>query len=87
MADTQPRERRKTGLVPAVDFVGAPRVATVTFAQAYPDANYSIAITGVDARSWTYQTKTAAGFVINTNANQALTGEVSWQTFYQGETL
>jgi len=75
----------KAGIILAVTFTGTPRKAAVTFTTAYVDAEYAINITGIDARSWTYETKSAAGFTINTNANKALTGEVSWECVYKGE--
>jgi hypothetical protein len=55
------------------------------FATALPDANYSISISGVDGRTWTYSNKTATGFTINTNSSVALTGEVSWIIITTGE--
>lgn len=75
----------KSGIIAAGSFTGTPRKAAVTFSSAYLDASYAIAVTGVDARSWTYESKTASGFTINSNAAKALTGEVSWECSYQGE--
>lgn len=86
-ARTQPRGRQKAGIVAAGSFTGTPRKATVTFAAAYPDANYAIAITGADGRAWVYESVAAGSFVINSQANAALTGDVRWETMYQGETL
>lgn len=76
----------KSGIVANTAFTGSPdKKATVTFSTPYPNTNYSIEIVGVDIRSWTYESKTVNGFVINSNANQALTGEVSWVTRSVGE--
>lgn len=75
----------KAGQVAAASFTGTPRKATVTFGTAFASTAYTIAITGSDARSWTYESKTAAGFTISSNANAALTGEVSWQATQTGE--
>lgn len=75
----------KRGLVSAVSFSGSPLKATVSFGTAFPDTNYAIKITGVDERVWTYETKTAGGFVINANAAFALSGEVSWSAEAIGE--
>lgn len=86
-ATTQPRGRTKAGIIAAGSFSGNPKKATVTFASAYPSATYSIAITGADGRSWVFESVTAAGFVINSQANTALTGNVHWATLYNGETL
>jgi hypothetical protein len=77
--------RTKSGVVAAVTFTGSPKKATVTFSAAFPSTAYSINITGADARSWTIESKLASSFVINANANQALTGEVSWQAQLNGE--
>lgn len=80
------RQIRKAGVVTAGTFSGNPKKATVTFTEAFQDTNYAIVIVGIDARSWTYESKAAGSFVINTNANTALTGEVSWAALYNGET-
>ena len=77
----------KSGTVAAVSFTGAPRTATVTFSTPFPNTNYSITVLGVNSRSWSFKSKTANGFVINTNANTALTGEVTWQCISHGETV
>lgn len=76
----------KGGTIAALSFTGSPRKATVTFAVPYPSTNYNITVTGEDGRSWKYENKTVNGFTINTQANAALTGEVSWQTFLNQET-
>jgi len=69
----------KAGIVPALSFTGSPKVATVVFAVSFSSANYTITLTGVDRRSWSYQDKSSGGFTINANANASLTDEVSWQ--------
>jgi hypothetical protein len=76
----------KCGSVAAVSFTGSPRKATVTFATARANANYGIQICGTDVRSWSWESKTASGFVINSNANAALTGPVDWEISSYGET-
>ncbi len=75
----------KTGVVAAASFTGSPRTATVTFATAMSSTNYSITVTGSTARTWSYQSKTVNGFVINANSATALTGEVSWKAISNGE--
>lgn len=77
----------KSGTVAAGSFTGAPRTATVTFGTAFPNTNYSIAITGANSRSWSFQTKATTGFVINSNANAALSGEVLWTCISHGESV
>lgn len=75
----------KAGRVAAGTFTGSPKKATVTFAAAFSSTNYSVNITGLDGRTWTIESKVAASFVINSNANQALTGDVHWQAQTDGE--
>ena len=75
----------KSGVVLAGSFAGSPRIATVTFTTPYANTNYSISITGGNNRTYTYQTKTINGFVINTNANTVLTADVTWSTIESGE--
>jgi hypothetical protein len=77
----------KSGNVAASAFTGAPRTASVTFVTPMPNTNYAITITGEDSRSWRYQNKTVNGFTINSGANGALTGEVSWIAISNGETV
>ena len=76
---------KKVGLVPAILFVGSPRKYTVVFATPMPAITYGVFISGEDERSWTIESKTVNGFIINSNANQALTGNVSWSAFAVGE--
>ena len=79
--------RTKSGNIAPGTFAGNPKKATVTFATNYPSLSYSIFITGFDARFYTYESKLVGGFVINCNANQVLTGDVHWETVYNGEDL
>jgi len=77
----------KAGGIAGASFTGAPRKATVTFGTAFPNTNYSIHITGANSRSWSWESKTVNGFVINANANAALSGEVTWTCTSYGETV
>ena len=77
----------KSALVAAGSFAGNPKKYTVTFGTAFASTNYTISIIGVDSRTWSYESKTSAGFVINTHANAVLTGEVSWTCINTGETV
>lgn len=74
----------KAGTVASGSFTGSPRKATVTFGTAFPSTSYAITITGIDARTWTYESKTTGGFTINANAASALSGEVSWIAIASG---
>jgi hypothetical protein len=71
--------------VAAGSFAGTPKKATVTFTTAFADTSYDITITGTDVRSWSWESKVAGSFVINTNANTAPTGDVDWQAIHAGE--
>lgn len=70
---------KKSGTVAAGSFSGNPKKATITFAAPMSSDTYPINITGADPRIWTYESTTSAGFIINANANAALTGVVSWE--------
>jgi hypothetical protein len=70
----------KSGVALPGFFAGTPKKATITFAVPYPDTNYSVHLTGTDGRIWSYENKTANGFVINSNSNVTPTSEVSWRT-------
>ena len=63
----------------ATSFSGNPKKASVTFTNPMPDTDYTITISSADARVWTFESKTINGFTLNSNSNQALTGEVHWQ--------
>ena len=76
--DVGPPNNLKSGTVLPTSFSGSPLKATVTFATAFENANYSILITGIDARSFTYEVKATTGFTINSNAALALTSNVDW---------
>jgi hypothetical protein len=74
----------KAGVVASGSFSGNPKKATVSFTTAFGSTNYAISIVGIDARTWTYESKAVGGFVINANANAALSGEVSWTAILTG---
>lgn len=77
----------KSGTIAAGSFVGTPRVSAVTFSTPFANTNYSIAISGANSRSWSFQAKATTGFTINSNANGALSGEVTWTAIDYGETV
>ena len=68
----------KAGKKIFTDFAGNPKIATVTFATPFADANYSVGIIGVDARAWSVQSQLAGSFVIDSGSNVAPTGDVGW---------
>jgi co-chaperonin GroES (HSP10) len=75
----------KYGIIAPGSFSGNPKKATVVFDEPFPSSNYMINITGQDGRSWRYESKTASGFIINSQANQSLSGEVSWLAYSNEE--
>lgn len=76
---------QKSGVVASGSFSGNPKKATVTFATAFADANYSVSIIGIDSRSWSIESVVAGSFIINARANGVLTGNVYWIATKHGE--
>ena len=71
--------RSKAGWITYTSFVGDPKKAPVVFDIPFLDANYGIVVSsGKDSRSFSIESQTKNGFVINTNANQAITDRVFW---------
>ena len=68
----------KSGTISAVSFTGNPKRYTVSFASPFSDTNYSVQVTGTDNRTFTWQSKTTTGFVVNINTSGLLTGNVDW---------
>jgi len=68
----------KSGEVVNSSFTGNPKNTVVSFSPAFPNTNYSVVITGGDARSWTVENKTTSSFVINSNSNTSLENSVYW---------
>jgi len=79
---------RKSGSVSPSQWVGNPRKFTVVFDKPFPiGRDYSIEIGAAsDGRTWTFENKTEAGFVINSNAFAGITGQVTWSASLMEET-
>jgi hypothetical protein len=75
----------KSNVVANTGFGGTPLTASVTFATAFPNTNYAVTVTGEDARIWNISSKTAAGFIIESNSSVALTGNTFWHATGYGE--
>lgn len=75
----------RIGSIPFGSFAGTPKKATVVFTTPMADDQYAIALAEMDARTVTYESKTALGFVINLNANTVPTGSVDYVAFPYGE--
>jgi hypothetical protein len=73
-----PISQPKAGSGSAASFGGTPLTSSISFGTAFSNNNYAVTVTGEDARSWTLQSKTSAGFTINSNSSVALTGPVYW---------
>jgi hypothetical protein len=68
----------KSGYITNTFFTGTPLTYTVTLSSAFPNAGYSVVVTGGDARSWTIENLTAEGFKVNSNSNTLLTSDTYW---------
>jgi len=68
----------KAGSASIASFGTSPLTSSVTFGSAFANNNYAVTVTGEDARAWTIQSKTSAGFQINSNSDTTLTGPVYW---------
>ena len=81
----------KAGVVANSSFAGNPLVASVAFTTPFPaGASVVVQLSGQDARVWSYTltviSGAVTGFAINSNAETALTGSVSWVATTAGET-
>lgn len=70
----------KADRILAGNFAGTPKKANVVFSAPYPDNDYAVLISAADERTFTIESKTAAGFTVNSNADAAIAGEVLWLT-------
>jgi hypothetical protein len=68
----------KSGVVSNTTWTGTPLNYQVIFTSAFPNTNYSVTITGGDARAWTVESVTASGFIINSNSNTGLLYSTYW---------
>ena len=68
----------KSGIVSNSIFTGTPLNYQVNFTSAFPNTNYSVTVTGGDARVWTVESVTVNGFIINSNSNTGLLYPTYW---------
>jgi len=68
----------KSGIVSNTTWTGTPLNYQVSFTSAFPSTNYSVTVTGGDARSWTVESVTVNGFIINSNSNTGLLYPTYW---------
>ena len=68
----------KSGIVSNTTWTGTPLNYQVSFTSAFPSSNYSVTVTGGDARVWTIESVTVNGFIINSNSNTGLLYPTYW---------
>lgn len=68
----------KSGVVSNSIFTGTPLNYQVIFASPFINTNYSVTVTGGDARVWTVESVTVNGFIINSNTNTGLLYPTYW---------
>ena len=68
----------KSGIVSNTTWTGTPLNYQVSFISAFPSSNYSVTITGGDARVWTVESVTVNGFIVNSNSNTGLLYSTYW---------
>ena len=68
----------KSGIVSNSTFTGTPLNYQVLFSSAFPNTNYSVTVTGGDARVWTVESITVNGFIVNSNSNTGLLYPTYW---------
>ena len=68
----------KSGVVSNSIFTGTPLNYQVIFTSPFINTNYSVTVTGGDARVWTIESVTVNGFIINSNTNTGLLYPTYW---------
>jgi hypothetical protein len=68
----------KSGVVSNSIFTGTPLNYQVIFTSPFINTNYSVTVTGGDARVWTVESVTINGFIINSNTNTGLLYPTYW---------
>ena len=68
----------KSGIVSNTTWTGSPLNYQVVFTSAFPNTNYTVTVTGGDARVWTVESVTVNGFIINSNSNTGLLYPTYW---------
>lgn len=87
VTDSDPRLSlsSKAGVIAFATFAGNPKIATVTFATAFADVNYTPDAIGGDGNVISYQSLVAGSFVINLNTNSQPGVDVKWSAIEHGE--
>lgn len=68
----------KSGTITNTTFTGSPLNYQVSFTSGFPNTNYSVTVTGGDARVWTVENIGVNGFIINSNSNTGLLYSTYW---------
>jgi hypothetical protein len=75
----------KSGIVSGSVFLGNPRTTPITFSKPFA-GNYTVSVLGeLSATTWTVESKSSNGFVINSNRKDLLGTLVYWQAISIGE--
>jgi hypothetical protein len=75
----------KSGIVSGSVFLGNPRTTPITFSKPFV-GNYTVSVLGeLSATTWTVESKSSNGFVINSNRKDLLGTLVYWQAISIGE--
>jgi hypothetical protein len=77
--------KTKSGRIVSSSFNGLPLSASVVFVTPFATNDYSITVTGEDARIWTISNKTTSSFTANSNSNTLLNGTTYWVATEYGE--
>jgi hypothetical protein len=68
----------KSGIISNSTFTGTPLNYRIVFTSAFPNTNYSVTVTGGDARVWTVESITVNGCIVNSNSNTGLLYPTYW---------
>lgn len=74
----QLRSHFRASAVTSAMFAGTIKKATVTFSSSLGATNYAVSVTGDEPKSWSIESKSATGFVINSNSSSAPSGNTYW---------
>jgi hypothetical protein len=70
--------KEQNGTINGIEFNGNPQNHEVSLSMPYDDANYTISVMGDDSRVWSIAQKTTSSFIISSNSNVPLNGNVYW---------
>jgi len=68
----------KSDFVAPEGWGGLPLNTSILFSIPFPNSNYSVVVTGSNARVFTIENLTSSGFTINSNSNTSIAGNTYW---------